>query len=431
MYVVPTAQEPIGKIPQLGWLVAPETRDVVSALAADGREVRFVGGCVRDTMAQRPVGDIDIATPDPPESVMELLQRAGIRAVPTGIEHGTVTAVIGEAKFEITTLRRDLETDGRHARVEFTDDWVEDASRRDFTINTLSATPEGDVYDPYNGIYDLANGRVRFVGLAHERVDEDVLRILRFFRFQGSYGKPPPDRDALAACRSRAEKLAQLSGERVRDELFRILMTPHPADVVLMMRGERILEHILPEIGDVNRLRMLSWLETRAVIMESIKPDSLRRLASLIDVDGAGAETVGARLRLSNRQRDRLVILSESLRDVGPDMGEAAEKRTIRRFGADTFCDFALLTWAKELAGLGRLPSERNQSWIAILERAEAWRQPEFPLTGNDVAVLGIAEGPRIGALLTRVEDWWENGGYKASRQACLDRLLKAVEEET
>jgi len=430
MYVVPTADEPTGKIPVLDWLAAPETCDVVTALVADGREVRFVGGCVRDTMAKRPIGDIDIATPDPPESVLELLERAGIRAVPTGIEHGTVTAIIGDAKFEITTLRRDVETDGRHAKVAFTDDWVEDASRRDFTINTLSATPDGDIYDPYNGIYDLANGIVRFVGLAHERVDEDVLRILRFFRFHGTYGKPPADRDALAACRSRADKLAQLSGERVRDELFRILMTPDPADVVLMMRGERIFEHVLPEIGDINRLRMLNWLETRAIVMESIKPDPLRRLAALIEVDGAGAEVVGARLRLSNRERDRLVILSESLRDVSPDMGEAAEKKTIRRLGVNTLCDFALLAWAEELAATGRLASDRNQAWIALLERAEAWRTPEFPLNGDDVAVLGIPEGPQIGSFLTRVEDWWESGGYKASRQGCLDRLLKLVEEE-
>ena len=187
-------------------MTAPETRAVMAALTADGGEARFVGGCVRDAVVKRPVDDVDVATTSPPETVMDLLDKAGIKAVPTGIKHGTVSVFIGAKRMEITTLRVDVETDGRHARVAFTDDWTADAARRDFTINTLSCTMEGDIFDPFNGLEDLAYGRVRFVGRAQDRIEEDVLRLLRFFRFFGTYGLPPIDLDALAACRALAHR---------------------------------------------------------------------------------------------------------------------------------------------------------------------------------------------------------------------------------
>ena len=197
--LIPDATSPMGQLPPQPWLDTVDTRAVIDALEKDGTRVRFIGGCVRDAIAHRPVQDIDIATPDPPETVIALLEGAGIRAIPTGLDHGTVTAVSGGASFEVTTLRKDVATDGRHATVEFTDDWLEDAKRRDFTINAMSATPDGDVFDPFDGISDLAHGRVRFIGLARDRIAEDYLRILRFFRFHGSYGRPPVDKDALAA----------------------------------------------------------------------------------------------------------------------------------------------------------------------------------------------------------------------------------------
>ena len=215
--LIPDATSPMGQLPPQPWLDTVDTRAVIDALEKDGTRVRFIGGCVRDAIAHRPVQDIDIATPDPPETVIALLEGAGIRAIPTGLDHGTVTAVSGGASFEVTTLRKDVATDGRHATVEFTDDWLEDAKRRDFTINAMSATPDGDVFDPFDGISDLAHGRVRFIGLARDRIAEDYLRILRFFRFHGSYGRPPVDKDALAACRAHADGLSELSGERIRD----------------------------------------------------------------------------------------------------------------------------------------------------------------------------------------------------------------------
>ncbi len=424
---------PTGKLSPQPWLDAPETRAVIAALTAEGAEVRFVGGCVRDALANRPVdliptGDVDIATPDAPEKVIRLLEAAAIKAIPTGIEHGTVTAVVGPARFEITTLRLDVETDGRRASVAFTDDWIADAGRRDFTINALSATLDGDVYDPHDGISDLAHGTIRFVGRADERVTEDVLRLLRFFRFYGLYGRPPPDPSALAACRTHADKLPALSGERVRDELFKILLVPEPADIAVLMRGQGIFDHILPEAGDAGRLRMIGWLETRALKMKTVTPDSLRRLAALMDTDAEGAGTVAARLRLSNRQTLRLVSLAMPPVEIDPDMDAAALRRALHRLGPGTVRDLTLLAWAGELAITPRLPAERTQGWIDLLEAGDGWQGVTFPLAGDDVVGLGVAEGPRVGELLAAVEDWWERGDYGAGHGQCLDKLKALLE---
>ncbi len=423
--------DPTGKISPQPWLTAPETRTVVEALTADGTEVRFVGGCVRDAMAQRPVEDVDIGTPDKPETVIGLLEKAGIKALPTGIEHGTVTAVVGDKKFEITTLRRDVETDGRRAKVAFIDDWMIDSERRDFTINALSATPDGDVYDPHDGIYDLAYGIIRFVGLAADRIEEDVLRLLRFFRFYGLFGRPPPDQDAMAACRSQADKLPGLSGERIRDEMFKILLVPEPADIAVLMRGLGIFDHILPEAGDVGRRRMIGWLETRAIKIDSVAPDPLRRLAALLDTNAEGAEAVAGRFKLSNPRARRLLALAAPLADIGPDADAAAVNRALRRLGPDTVRDLALLAWAGELAITPRLPAERTQAWIGLLETCDGWQGVAFPISGEDVVALGDAEGPRIGELLARVEDWWEDGDYAAARDECLEKLKSLLGGET
>ncbi|MFQ5618919.1 MAG: CCA tRNA nucleotidyltransferase [Rhodospirillales bacterium] len=415
--------EPIGKIAPQPWITAPETVAVVEALAAEGAEVRFVGGCVRDAVLQRPVEDIDIATPEPPDKVIALLEKAGIKAVPTGVEHGTVTAVIGEVRVEVTTLRVDVETDGRRAKVAFTDDWTADAARRDFTINTLSCTPAGDIYDPMGGLDDLGHRRVRFVGNAETRIEEDVLRLLRFFRMYAVYGRPPPDIAALAACRAMAPRLSGLSGERVRDEMLRILMAPAAADTVVLMQGEGVLEHVLPEAGDVGRLRMLTWLDTSAIKVDSVAADPLRRLAALLDVDAAGAGSVAARLRLSNQQTDRLVRVAPPPHDLTPDVDDRSLRRALRRAGADVVRDRVLLAWAGELAVTPRRRGERTQAWLDTLAAADAWTPVEFPLKGRDVTALGVAEGPRVGALLGAVEAWWEDGDYRAGRTACLEKL--------
>jgi len=424
--------EPQGDLGPQPWISAAATRAVIAALTTDGTEVRFVGGCVRDALAKQTVGDIDIATPDRPERVIELLEGAGIKAVPTGIAHGTVTAVVGDTPFEVTTLRRDEETDGRHAKVAFTDDWMLDAERRDFTINAMSATPDGAVYDYNEGITDLAHGRVRFIGRADDRIREDYLRILRFFRFYGAFGRPPIDRPALDACRAHAAELKRLSAERVHKEFFKILLTPDPAEVAIQMRGVGVLQEILPEAGDIAPLRMVNWLETRAVNITGVAPDPLRHLAALLDpADMERAVTsVADRLRLSNAERSRLTDLAAPTITVDADLDAEDVTRALRRIGPDRTRDLALLAWAGDLTRSARLPRPRTDAYIAILEQCANWIPPEFPLTGADVIALGVESGPAVGQLLERVEDWWENGGYRASRQQCLDRLFREAEAQ-
>lgn len=415
--------EPTGKIAPQSWMTAPETRAVLAALSAEGAEVRFVGGCVRDAVLHRPVKDVDIATPDRPDRVMALLKAAGIRVIPTGLAHGTVTAMIGEARFEITTLRLDLATDGRHARVAFTDSWIADAARRDFTFNALSCTADGDIYDPFGGLADLGEGVVRFVGIPRERIEEDYLRLLRFFRMYATYGLPPPEAEALAACRQLAPGIARLSGERVRDELFRILLAPNAADTAVLMHDAHILDHVVPLPVDIGRLRMMTWLDSTALRRESVRPDALRRLAALLRTDADGAAALAERLRLSRCQAARLAALVRPAFELTPEAGITALHRAVYRAGAETARDWVLMAWAGELALAPRRGGGRNAAWSAMLETAATWPAPAFPLRGADVAALGIPRGPKVGELLAAVEAWWEAGDFTADRDACLARL--------
>ncbi len=415
---------PTGKLPPTDWISWPETGAVMAALNAGGNQARFIGGCVRDGILKIPVTDIDIATPDRPGRVMELLADAAIKAYPTGIDHGTITAVIGERHFEVTTLRVDLENYGRHARVAFTDDWMADALRRDFTINTLSCTLAGDIYDPLGGLEDLGNRRVRFVGVAKDRIEEDVLRLLRFFRMQATYGVPPLDIDALAACRLLAPRLKELSVERVASELFRILLAPNPAETMLLMNGVRVLDHVLPEAVDFGKLRMLSWLETTAIRVDSVKPDGLRRLAAVLgSPEGSPKPNPAARLKLSNHQTSRLAMMIEPPFAPSWDMDPAAMRRALHGLGGDGFRDLTLLAWAAEMATEPRHPPERTEAWLALIEAADRWTPRRFPLTGRDALDLGMRPGPAVGRSLKLVESWWQAGDFRAGREQCLARL--------
>jgi len=305
------------RIPPQPWMEAPETRAVLAALGGEGR---FVGGCVRDTLLGRAVGDIDIATPLTPDEVTRRLNAAGIKVAPTGLTHGTVTAVASGKPFEITTLRHDVETDGRHARVAFTDDWAEDAKRRDFTMNALFLEADGAVFDPMGGLGDLRAHRVRFVGDPMTRIREDVLRILRFYRFHAHYGAGEPDPSARVACRALAHLLPNLSRERVAAELLKLLAAADPVPALRLMKEDGVLAQILPEAPRLDQLAALIPLEPA--------PDSIRRLAALI---GGGAEQLAERLRLSTADRERLVVLET--RPVRIDLAgdEAAQHRALYR----------------------------------------------------------------------------------------------------
>jgi len=401
------------RLPPQPWMTNPRTEAVIGALRAEGAEVRFVGGCVRDAVLGRAIKDIDLATPDPPETVMALLKRAGLKAVPTGIEHGTVTAVAQGQPFEVTTLRRDIETYGRHAKVEFTDDWRADAARRDLTFNAMSLSPDGTLHDYFGGHDDLLAGRVRFVGDAVTRIEEDVLRLLRFFRFFAHYGKPPPDAEALAACRLMAPKLPGLSGERLQAETLKLLAAKDPAPVVALTQNERVLEHWLPEAHSVARLAALVKIENHL----GREPDPLLRLAALIEGGAEAARAVAWRLRLSNADRDRLVAARDTAAFVLP-VDNKGLRFALYRLGWETFRDSVLLSWA----GAGVEPDD--PTWNELLSASET-PPPTFPLQGRDFLALGVKAGPRVGALLKEVEGWWIEGDFRADRKACLAEAKK------
>lgn len=424
--------EPTGQLPPQPWMNAPETRELMAAFEAAGAEARFIGGCVRDAILKRPVKDIDIATPEQPERVIALLEAKGIRVIPTGIDHGTVTAVIGAMHFEITTLRIDVETDGRRARVAFTDDWTQDAARRDFTINTMSCDMQGRVWDPYSGLDDLGRGYIRFVGIAQQRIDEDVLRLLRFFRFWAQYGKYPINRQALEACRASAHKLTTLSGERLRGELFRILTAPNPADTIAKMRSEKVLQHILPEAGDVGRLRMVVWLVERAVKLDHVAVDPVRRLAALLkpDLDKAAVMAVTERFKFSNFETKHLLALCASEPVINETMSPAAVRRACYAIGSAMVVERALLAWASALSIEAHLPRERTQAWLSLVETAQDWQTPQFPLKGRDALALGVTPGPMVGTLIKAVEAWWIDEDFRPEREMCLKKLQTLAEND-
>jgi poly(A) polymerase len=401
------------------WMNDPRTKAVIRALTADGAEVRFVGGCVRDAVIGRPVKDIDLATPDPPETVMMLVQRAGLKVVPTGIAHGTVTVIAEGHPFEVTTLRRDVETYGRHARVEFTDDWVEDAARRDLTFNAMSLSPDGTLHDPFGGLADLEAGRVRFVGDAETRINEDVLRLLRFFRFYAHYGKPPPDEAALAACRKLAPKLPGLSGERVQAETLKLLAAPDPASVIALMREQNVLAYALPEADGTARLAALAKIEAAL----GRDGDPVLRLAALIEGGPKAALGLAERLRLSNADRDRIVGLAEPP-GLAPALDDKARRLELYRRGAARFRDAVLLAWAA-VAAAGEVTAT-DARWRALVAVAET-SAPIFPLQGRDALKFGVPAGRRVGELLKEVERWWIEGDFRADRAQCLAELKKRV----
>jgi len=370
------------------WLEADATRAVMAALEKAGGPdcARFVGGCVRNSLLGQPVDDIDIATRLKPEETIAALKAAGLKAVPTGVEHGTVTGVSDRRPYEITTLRRDVETDGRRAVVAFTQDWAEDAARRDFRINALYADAAGTVFDPTGGgLADAEAGRIVFVGEPEQRIREDYLRILRFFRFHAWYGRGAPDAAGLAACAALKDGMARLSAERVSKELLKLLKAPDPVATVRVMAQAGVLAPVLPEAGDLAMFEALAGRSTDAVM----------RLSALLPADRAVVEAAARRLRLSNGERDRLVAAVDDGM-VGIDMDERAARAALYRLGAPTFEDRLLRAEAasgRDCRDLGAL--------------ARDWTPPRMPVGGRDVARLGLAAGPQTGALLKAFEDQW------------------------
>lgn len=397
---------------QHGWMTAPETMAVMSALG----EARFVGGAVRNALLGAAVVDIDIAVPMPPEEAMTRLRAKGIRVVETGLEHGTVTAIAGSHAFEVTSLRKDVETYGRHAKVAFTDSWAEDAARRDFTINALYAAADGEIFDYATGVEDLIAGRVRFVGEPATRIAEDYLRLLRLFRFHAWYGKGDLDGEALRAAAEAKDKLKTLSGERIAKEMLRLLEAGKPGPVLRVMAATGILSEILPGPLQLPRLERLTEIEA-----ENLFPrDGVLRLAALLPDSSEVAHAVADALKLSNADRLRLAqALSGD--GIAAHLSAAEARRLLYRMGPARFRDLVMLHWAAAPAGAAALP------WRLLLGMAEKWQRPRFPLTGRDVMAAGVPEGPEVGRVLSQVEAWWVEHDFAPDEAACRDRLMAVI----
>jgi poly(A) polymerase len=374
------------RLPSAAWRERPQLAELIVILGAEARQVRVVGGAVRDTLLGLAVSDLDLATVHPPDEVMRRVAGAGLKAVPTGLAHGTVTVVLPDGPVEVTTLRRDVATDGRHAQVMFTDDWREDAARRDFTINALSADLlTGEIHDYFSGQDDLTARRVRFIGDPLRRIAEDHLRILRFFRFHARFGRGEPDADALAACTLRANDLLALSRERIAQELLKLLAAADPSPVLATMVAHAILAPVLPEI-DAAGVERLGRLVARD------DGDPVRRLAALLPADPARADAVAVRLKLSNAQRKRLGLAAHT----------------------ELPSDVRALAYAIGVAG-GRdrvLLRAEDKAMPAALAALEGWSPPRLPITGGTLIELGLIPGPDVARTLQQVEHEWVAEGF-------------------
>ena len=410
--------ETIGPRP---WMTAAETAAVMDALEAAGGPdcARYVGGCVRNTLIGKPVSDIDIATRLTPDEVTQALKVAKLKAVPTGVEHGTVTAISGGRPFEITTLRRDVATDGRRAVVAFTDDWAEDARRRDFTLNALYAQRDGTLFDPTgHGAADARAGRIVFVGEAEHRVREDYLRILRFFRFFAWYGAGPADAAALAACESLKGDLKTLSAERVSREILKLLAADDPRPAVALMARTGVLGEVLPAPIDLVRFEGVVAIEDDQLF----ENDPVLRLTALLPDDQVGAVQFAERLRLSNADRDRIAAALAPTPAFKSWMSPREIRRTLYRLGPQPFRDRAKLAWARADR------TATTPQWRGMIALGEGWSPPAFPLSGQDVIAAGVPKGPMVGQVLREVEDWWIDHDFIDDKLSTIEKLKSVAQ---
>ncbi len=394
------------------WMLAEETQRVIGALSTQGQDVRFVGGCVRDAMLGREIKDIDIATPDHPEIVIKLLEAGKIKAIPTGLDHGTITAVCNHQVFEITTLRVDVETDGRHATVAYTDNWEEDAARRDLTMNALSCRLDGTVFDPFGGVQDLKENRIRFVGKAETRIEEDALRLLRFFRFQAWYGTDVFDQEGVMAAKAKAPMLKGLSAERIHSELMKLLAAPNPIPVLRVMLDKQIFSPFLPEVRTVDCLEVFISLEGRR--------DPLVRLVALLEGGEAKEKrSIPDRLRFSTAEKQHFLSLIQPEYEIDSSTEEMLFKEALYRIGAGLVSDLLRLQMARDGVNF----NDHNARFRAKI--IEEWRPVFFPLQGRDLIQSGVEPGPKMGRLLKATENWWIEQSFKPDQDECLAYALK------
>ena len=379
------------------WLRDGALATLLGLLDGDGEEARVVGGAVRNTLLAEPLGDVDIATTATPGEVIRRVEAAGFKAVPTGIEHGTVTVVAEGRPHEVTTLREDVETDGRRAKVAFGRDWQRDAERRDFTMNALSVTRDGTIFDYVGGLDDLAARRVRFIGEPATRIAEDHLRILRFFRFHAAYGHGAPDPGGLAACIAARPHLDRLSRERVRMEMFKLLVAAHAVPVLAVMSETGLLLAVLAGVPLLSSLSNMTKLE--AVL--GLAADPVRRLGALALFTVEDADRLRERLRLANAEHERLHSMADGWWRISAENAEQDGRRALYRLGRERFTDRVLLAWTRSPAG------DADTVWHDLARLPERWTAPEFPLKAADFLERGVAKGPGLGAALRAAEEVW------------------------
>lgn len=392
------------------WFKRPETQAIFACLNRDGFEARAVGGALRRTLFGRQVTEIDFATTARPEDVIRLAARAGLKSVPTGLDHGTVTIIANGVPFEVTSLRRDVETDGRRAVVEFGENWAEDARRRDFTINALFADASGEVHDPLGGLPDLLARRVRFIGDPHARIKEDYLRILRFFRFSAEYAGGDFDEAGVLACVQERDGLARLSRERVRAEILRILVARRAEAAIRIMDESGIL--LLLFGGVEQRARFEEVCAIEAALAQA--PNPILRLGALATFVEEDAERVAERLRLSSAEAAELTALAAAAPHVSAHMDRPSLEAALYRTGPAIFRGRLLLAWAES----GAAPDDA--AWRETLGLADVWRRPKFPLSGADLIALGWQPGPKLGEALKALEIHWIENGFKPARDELL-----------
>lgn len=395
------------------WLKQGPLSRLLDLLDRDGEEARVVGGAVRNALLETPVHEFDVATTAEPQTVISRAEEAGFKAIPTGIDHGTVTVVVDGRPFEVTTLRRDVETYGRKAKVAFGRDWKADAERRDFTINSLSLTRDGIVHDYVGGLADLEARRVRFIGRAADRIAEDYLRILRFFRFHAAYGESPPDAEGLAACIAGRSGLASLSRERIRTELLKLLAAPHAVPVLAVMSETGLLVSLL---GGVPLLASLSNM-MKAENAIGLAPDPIRRLGALGVIVSEDAERLTQRLRLANAEHDRLVSMSEGWWRIGAQSSPPQMRALLYRLGSERFIDRVLLAWSRAPESLS------DAHWQEVVGLPRHWSPPDFPVTSAQVMTRGVERGPLLGKILRAAEEAWIGADFPDDRSS-IERIL-------
>jgi poly(A) polymerase len=395
------------------WMKSAAAQRVIKALdAARPAGSRFVGGCVRNALLGEPVADIDIATQLTPDAVEKAMVAAGVAVHATGIEHGTLTVVADHQPFEVTTLRRDVETDGRRAVIEFTDDWGEDAQRRDFRMNALYAAPDGELFDPTGGgLDDIAQRRIIFVGDPETRIREDYLRILRFFRFFAWYGRSEPDPAGLAACAKLRSGLSGISVERIWAETKKLLAAPQPLAALSALERSGVLASLFPEARELGLLGKLVDWETR----EGTVPDAMVRFLALFWKDETAVKGVANRLKMSNEESHRLIWAARDMTMITPAMNGRALRRALYAIGPGVFRDRVVFEWAQDPAA--------SEVWRTLYEAASSYERPAMPVTGDDLLTLGVKEGPAVGDALRKLEAVWIDSDFKLKRDQLLARF--------